>query len=154
MSRARRANATAIEPIDVSRVPGPPDAGPHPSVRDLLSYADQIRPQQFPSAVTQHFRFGVDDVIGAVKKVYDGAHFDTKEYLISPLASNNTSGLVRAGMRMIPGAIGHNYSEDHPIGPSFRSQSGCCHEVDSRRSLPKSPGAAEEEQRRGPSVRC
>ena len=35
-------------------------------------------------------------------------------------------------MRMIPGAIGHNYSEDHPIGPSFRSQSGCCHEVDRR----------------------
>jgi hypothetical protein len=28
-------------------------------------------------ALTQHFRFGVDDVIGAVKKVYDGDHFDT-----------------------------------------------------------------------------
>jgi hypothetical protein len=53
-------------------------------------------------------------------------------------------------LRAIPRAIGHNHSEDHPLAPLFEKPVRLPPRGASRRRLLRSPGAAEEGQRRGP----
>jgi hypothetical protein len=57
-------------------------------------------------------------------------------------------------LRAIPRAIGHNHSEDHPLAPLFEKPVRLPPRGAGRRRLLRSPGAAEEGQRRGPRARA